>query len=211
MNWSVWLHDPWVLGIGTGIIATVVGGLILYKLTNKKEDVKPLAIETKQENHQAQNVTVNLAPAEKSTYQFPQPENGQASASEVASFKRELKILFIDDKSLDVKIKNLKDYGWEKITQIFNANNIVCDEIREADIIFVDYKNIAKNEEHEGLAVVAALRKQYGDEKWLILFTAHKVPVNAFDFGANAYLPKNSTPYLIEQKLIEAGARLRHK
>lgn len=134
-------------------------------------------------------------------------ENTTGTAK-VGFLKDSARILFIDDLDLESKIINLISAGWKNVIQINEASNIDRTEIREADIIFVDYKGIVKDSEEQGLAVLSALKGRYGNSKWLILYSAHEVPINAFNKGANSYLAKNSSVYELEQKIIEGLVKL---
>ncbi len=132
-----------------------------------------------------------------------------ADIEKIAGYKETAKILFIDDTSQKDKIKNLKKAGWKHIEQISDVHNIDSLEIRESEIIFVDFKGIGEKESEQGLGVLSALKVRYDETKWLILFTAYEVPITAFQKGANDYLAKNSSKYETEQKIIKGLQHLR--
>lgn len=196
------VSNPWVIGIGS----TVIAGAIIYILGFEKNEDKTTV--TKQLNRQVQNVVVNnhigkgYPDISGSKYQGAVP-------SQINAAKEDTRILFIDDLDLKKKIKNLKDAGWCRVSQIKDAPNIDIQEIREADIIFVDYKGIGEfDSEEQGLSVLKALKQRYRDSKYLILYSAHKVPVDAFNRGADNYLQKNSSIYELEQKILEGIAKI---
>lgn len=187
--------DPWVTGIGTAVIAAVIIGLF-----TKKE--KGIALESNSNSENHQEVTVNNYLSQ-DVGPSAQKQNGLHS-NQIDVLKQDTYVLFIDDLDLKKKIKNLSDAGWKRVSQIYYAPNIDSQKIRDANIIFVDYKGIGEiGSKEQGLAVLSALRKRYGDKKYLILYTAHDVPIEAFTSGAHNTLSKNSTIYELEQKIIE--------
>lgn len=217
MNMRSFLENGWTITIIGGvavIFITFVVRAILNQLFPQKEEagITDTVQNNGNNNSQTQTVTVNVphsVPIEPDTKSISSSRTPQEAASQVASFKREIKILFIDDQDLSAKMSNLKGYGWKKIKQVKDAPDVVSEEIREADVIFVDYKGIAMQEKLKGLAVISRIRAQYGNSKWLILFTAHPVPLDAFDVKPDSVAPKNATPYQLEQKIIEGSERLR--
>jgi hypothetical protein len=130
---------------------------------------------------------------------------------EITHYKEYAKILFIDDLDWTDKIKNLQDAGWKNVSQITNPQNLDRIEIREANIIFVDYKGVGKNLKDEGVDVIYALKKRYGDNKWIILYSAQpSVPISATsDKKPDASLAKNSSAYEFEQKILEGLGRIK--
>jgi len=123
---------------------------------------------------------------------------------DVNYYKEYAKILFIDDLDWSDKIKNLKEEGWKNVLQITDTQNLDRIEIREANIIFVDYKGVGKDLKDEGVDVIVALKKRYKDNKWIILYSAENVPISAtLDKRADSSLAKNSSIYEFEQKILE--------
>lgn len=189
-----------------GIMASLIASSIWYFFNKENKNMLDINNPQTQTNTQNQNVTQNV------NLHLPQLQKEvtekTATPDKVSFFKQNLKILFIDDNDLKDKIKNLKGYGWKNVNQIFDAGDVFSQEIRDANVIFVDYKGIAKRENGQGLAVLSALRKNYGNSKWLVLFTAHNVPVDAFDRGADKHMAKNSSPYELEHIIIEGALHL---
>lgn len=170
--------------------------------------LKPKTINSTQSNTQTQNVVVNnIFPGDAKT--ISDSLKDQASSNEVNHLKQETQILFIDDLDLKRKIKNLQDAGWQRVSQIKDVPNIDAQQIRDASIIFVDYKGIGEIKTSEqGLSILSALRNRYGDTKHLILYSAHPVPLDAFKRGAGDYLSKNTTIYELEQKILEGVTKI---
>ena len=192
-------ENVWVVTIGGGAAAGLLTWFIVRLFKAPKKDTTS---GNSVNNSVVNNVNVNV-PQGKNSDISP----GAASLIEIAFYKDNSRILFIDDLDLKSKIKNLMSAGWKNVMQIQTADNLDQKDIREAHIIFVDYKGIGPSKE-QGLAVIQALRERYKTSKWLILYSAHEVPLNAFNRGADSYLAKNSSVYELEQKIIEGLGKI---
>lgn len=191
-------QNIWAITIIGGATATILATFIIRFF---KVGKKPL-----QDQHQQVEVINNISI---NSNEGSQSLSRDSNVSDFAHLKQIGRILFIDDLDLKDKIQNLRNAGWANVSQVFHAKNIDQAEIRDAEVIFVDYKRIGLPAKDQGLAVLAALHKRYGEQKWLILYSAHPVPVNAFNQGARSYLAKNSSVYEVEQKILEGLKGLR--
>jgi len=180
---SSFLSNTWTYTIVGGALATLLGTYVYIKFFSSDKKSEGVQITNSESSSQTDIL--------------------HADTTRIVGFKKTAKILFIDNESLRDKLRGLNNAGWENVKQIREMENVDLSEIREADVVFIDYKGIGGNERDQGLAVVSALKARYGDAKWLILFTAYNVPVTAFDKGANDYLAKNSGVYETEQKIIK--------
>ena len=189
---SSFLSNTWTYTIVGGALATLLGTYVYIKFFSSDK---------KSEGVQITNTINNTFTTNSES--SSQTDILHADTTRIVGFKKTAKILFIDNESLRDKLRGLNNAGWENVKQIREMENVDLSEIREADVVFIDYKGIGGNERDQGLAVVSALKARYGDAKWLILFTAYNVPVTAFDKGANDYLAKNSGVYETEQKIIK--------
>lgn len=91
--------------------------------------------------------------------------------------KRTLRILFIDDHKFPI-VDNLKkaDYQVEWIRDIKKIDD---PRVINSHIIFVDYKGVGKNlSDKEGIGVSMMLKNEYGDSKYLIVFSGENIPNN---------------------------------
>lgn len=205
------LSNNWIEGIGIALISAAILGLIkLFRKYFRQDKKLQPKIENKlvqnQSNKQSQNIVINNHIKESDD---KKPSHREIPPATVNFYKQSTRILFIDDLDLKKKIKNLKNAGWQRIAQIKTAPNIDIDEIQNADIIFVDYKGIGELEtEEQGLSILSALKKRYQDSKYLILYSAHDVPIQTFSRGAHDYLSKNSKIYELEQKILEGIAKI---
>ncbi len=202
---QAFIENPWTIAVLAPIIVAIV--IYIFRLEARAKGLD--SIENRQEAKQVQKVVINNH-LPKQDLEGRAINQKETTSAEVNVLKQDTRVLFIDDLDLKKKIKNLKDAGWAKVSQLKDAPNIDISEIREADIIFIDYKGIGEIESGEqGLSILTALKNRYADSKYMVLYSAHDVPVDAFNRGANAYLSKNSTIYELEQKIIEGRSKIK--
>lgn len=81
-------------------------------------------------------------------------------------------ILFIDDLDMPV-FENLKKAGY-RVRKIRDAKNIGDPEVKNAQIIFVDFDGVGKviSPIHQGAGLVKELKTECGDSKYIVLYTA---------------------------------------
>lgn len=220
------LHEEGTIYVMDGLTLSVIGGLLVaiiigiwrfffvrreksFSSVENVVDASPHQTQ-KTQNNNTQSVTINMDAHNAQDKELENPPESTVSPERVTSLRRNLQILFIDDdeESTTDKIKNIQEYGWERVKLITDAKDIFSADIREAEIIFVDFHGIGNDNPDQGLDVLSALKKQYGDTKWLILFTSYDVPVTTYDRGANDYALKNSTMYELERKIIKGATHL---
>ena len=199
--------NTWVITILGGALATVFGSFFVRKLFEDKKSDNP----DKNLNHLnsivKNKININI-PSERPTINPALTKI--INPKEINYYKETAKILFIDDLDLKNKIGNLVNAGWKNVSQITEADNIDAKEILEANVIFVDYKGVGKKLKEKGLAVAGAIKNRYANNKWVILYSAHPlpIPVGGFDKKANTSLAKNSDIYELEQKILEGLGEL---
>lgn len=187
------LENSWTITIISGIIVAIFGYFFLKEPQNKKDT---------QSSNQSQNVTQTVI-IEKNDKINTEKES-KDKADDLSYLKAKAKILFIED-NVFKKINNLKKFGWN-VSQINNVGSLDIEEIKTANIIFVDYKGVGELSGDHGLGVVERLKEMYSDTKWIIFYSAHKLPLDVYDKGADDFLPKNASVYEMESKIIK-GAR----
>lgn len=82
-------------------------------------------------------------------------------------------ILFIDDLEMPI-VDNLKKAGY-KVKKIRDVKDVDDADVKNSQIIFVDYKGVGKNisQTYEGLGLIERLTEQYPRKKRIILYSAH--------------------------------------
>lgn len=97
------------------------------------------------------------------------------------------KILFIDDEIDDFEIvKTLRKNNYQ-IDTLNDLENLENDIVKNAKIIFVDFKGVGKKfGNQQGIDLIKALKKKYKKKKTIILFSAHNFSLTKeIDAGDN--------------------------
>ncbi len=84
------------------------------------------------------------------------------------------RILFVDDEIDDFFIpKTLKKNDYE-IDTLQDVENLHDKKVKNAKIIFVDFKGVGKSfGKQQGIDLIKALKKEYKKKKTVILFSSH--------------------------------------
>lgn len=138
------------------------------------------------------NQTINVGSIQEST---PQPNAAQSNIVVNHRNKGTVNILFIDDNKVSF-IPAMKKAGYALVSWIKDCDNIHCDKISLADIIFVDVNGVGTNlfPTEQGFGLAKAIKTQF-PKKCVVLYSAEPHYFRK-DFNIlDAVLPKNSEPY----------------
>lgn len=191
------LENPWAITIIGGIIVAIF--IYVFLKDPKKENGQKEQSFTQQ---QTVTQTVIIGKNEEKNNE----KESNSKDQDIGYLKLKARILFIED-DVFKKNSNLKDFGW-KVSQINKVDNLDIDEIKNANIIFVDYKGVGEPSGDQGLGVVQNLREMYGKNKWIIFYSAHKLPLDVYGKGADDFLAKNATVYEMERKIIKGAQKI---
>ncbi len=126
----------------------------------------------------------------------------------IEELRKNIQVLFIDDEPLDSILDNVRQSGWN-VRQVNEVDNIYSDEVKNSDIIFIDYKNVGSKltPTEEGIGLLKYLRHKY-PTKHLIFFSGYAgfIPGHEVHSIANGWIQKNSDPYVYVER-IEAAAK----
>lgn len=124
--------------------------------------------------------------------------------------KRSVRILFVDDESVDHLINNISQAGWN-VSYTNEISNLDSDEIKNADIIFLDYKNVGVKltPTEEGIGLLKAIRKKYPN-KHLIFYSGYAgfIPGHEVHGIADDWIQKNSDPYVYIDRIEDAAKKI---
>ena len=104
-------------------------------------------------------------------------------------------ILFIDDDP-EYKIDNiLTKMGFRHIVKIADVTSVELTEIKQAEILFVDYNNVGKEVfgEKEGLGAALAIKKLYPSKK-VVMNSAYPHMYDSDLKYLDGLISKNSAP-----------------
>jgi len=124
--------------------------------------------------------------------------------------KRRARVLFVDDESVYYLISNINQAGWN-VSHVSEITNFDSDEIRNADIIFLDYKNVGVKltPTEEGIGLLKVIRKKY-PEKHLIFYSGYAgfIPGHEVHGIADDWIQKNSDPYVYINRIEDAAKKI---
>lgn len=179
INWIIQNKEWLFSGLGLSILASMKWILNLFtKNRNSDERAECNVI----------NQTINIDPtcvAEKNDI-----NNGPIKKS-----KSTVIILFIDDNKVSF-IQAMKKAGYSIIRFLKDCNNIQCQQVVDADIIFVDVNGVAMSlfPKEQGFGLAKAIKEQYPN-KCVVLYSAEPQYFNKDYNILDSVLPKNSEPY----------------
>ncbi|MGB8815661.1 MAG: hypothetical protein WCC74_00250 [Minisyncoccia bacterium] len=125
----------------------------------------------------------------------------------IEELKKSTNILFVDDEDSSARLKIIRDAGWN-VNQINEVTNFNSEDIKRADIIFMDYIGVGKvlTPTEEGIGLLKNIKSRY-PEKFLIFYSGYAgfIPGHEFHKVADAWIDKHADTYVyIDQ--IEAAA-----
>ncbi|MFL9690673.1 response regulator [Aeromonas veronii] len=195
------LNKEWVFsGIGIPLIA------ISWKLLTKKDHTSSENTSRESETNTNTNTNTNTIVI-KNGMNNSAPSTSNENQKEI--IKSKANILFIDDDIKFKVIKILKNAGWINTKILKDLNAIDQQDVKDADIIFVDIQGVGKSLDFrdEGLGLTIALKSKF-PEKAVIIYSAEQNGDRFHDAirVADSLLAKNSEPYEFEV-LIEKYIR----
>lgn len=126
----------------------------------------------------------------------------------VDELRKRIQILFVDDDPLNYILENIRKSGWN-VRQVNEINSLYAEEVKNSDIIFVDYKGVGTTltPTEEGIGLLKYLRSKYPN-KHLIFLSGYAgfIPGHEVHDIANGWIQKNADPYIYIER-IEAAAK----
>lgn len=181
INWIIQNKEWLFSGLGLCILASMKWILNLFtKYKNRKSDERAEC--------NLINQTINIDP--KCVVEKKENNNGSIKKS-----KSTVIILFIDDNKVSF-IQAMKKAGYSIIRFLKDCNNIQCQQVVDADIIFVDVNGVAMSlfPKEQGFGLAKAIKEQYPN-KCVVLYSAEPQYFNKDYNILDSVLPKNSEPY----------------
>lgn len=131
-------------------------------------------------------VTYLVKPKEKSN---PNP------SGDLTNNKLTKRILFIDDEKF-LLVGILKQAGWINTKWIRDVVDLDNNDVKVADIIFIDINGVGKTlyPKDQGLGLAVALKTKY-NQKFIVVYSAESQRVHKAYSMVDACLPKDADPY----------------
>ncbi|MCC7701651.1 response regulator [Janthinobacterium sp. GW460P] len=196
-----WLQTnvEWIFsGFGVAIAITLWG--FVKKPRQEKIEPSPITINN--------TISNNVTPEKNNEKKIGQPENLENENP----FKKNTRILFIDDDIKFQVVSILKTAGWKNTKILKDIPALDCFDVNDSNILFIDIQGVGKalGFSDEGLGLALAIKKKYPMKK-VIIYSAQTTgerfhqALRTVDYS----LPKNSEPYefirLIEEYSCEIG------
>lgn len=125
----------------------------------------------------------------------------------IEEIKKRTQVLFVDDEDFSAKLSSIRGAGWN-VNQINDVTNFNCEEVKNADIIFMDYVGVGKvlTPSEQGIGLLREIKKRYPG-KFIIFLSGYAglIPGHEVHSIADAWIDKHADSYVyIDQ--IEAAA-----
>jgi len=195
------------------IVSIVAGIAAIIALFFVRKKTKQVATDEEAQNRlgnfannvgaNGNQVTVNV----NSEPESPASKVKQAfDVSDVASLKRSVRVLFIDDDKDFKIVKVLKKMGWDYVKIVTDISSLENASLMEAHVVFVDIQGVGKAMQcsDEGLGLTLAIRRRHPDKK-LIIYSAEEEGPRFHDAfqAANYSLKKFVDPIRFEDAIVK--------
>lgn len=132
---------------------------------------------------------------------------------ELEEIKKRAQILLVDNEPLESLMSNIRQAGWN-VKQLREIENLDSEVLKNADIIFVDYKDVGAilTPTEEGIGLLKVLKRKYTD-KHIIFFSGYAgfIPGHEFHDIADGWIQKNADPYIYIERIEEAAREIYDK
>jgi hypothetical protein len=130
----------------------------------------------------------------------------------IEEIKKITKILFVDDEDFGVTLSTIRNAGWN-VNQINDVTNFDSEDIKGADIIFMDYIGVGNvlTPKESGIGLLKSIKKRY-PEKFIVFCSGYAghIPGNEVHSIADAWIDKHADAFIYVDQ-IEAAARKIHE
>lgn len=187
MSW-IMNNKEWLF---SGIGATIIGGIgTFWGIWTKRGKHTPLDNKNVLNSQQ----TVNIYNGVETPIFTKEPSKEEETKSNTDK-KLTTHILFIDDEKFD-NVDILKQAGWIYTKRIKDIKRIDCDEVKTANIVFVDINGVGATlfPKEQGLGVAAKIKEMY-PQKYVVVYSAQPQQLHQFLNRVDAILPKDADPY----------------
>lgn len=203
MDWIISNKDWLFSGLGVSIAFTLITWVFNKK--NRTDNLSSPETGTSITINNQNNSTIDTSPKSPSEHPSQVSTRGAGVANTLEAFKNSTHILFIDDDIRFKVVKILTKSGWVHTKLVKDAETLDDNEIRQADILFIDVQGVglALGFNDEGLGLALAIKDKYPLKKVVIYSAETKGDrFHAALRKADSFLPKNADPYEF-QKIVE--------
>jgi ActR/RegA family two-component response regulator len=128
----------------------------------------------------------------------------------VTELKEKTHVLFVDDEDFGTRLQSIRDAGWS-VNQITDVTDFNCPAVERANIIFMDYIGVGRalTPTDEGIGLLKEIKRRY-PEKFLVFYSGYAgfIPGHEFHNIADAWIAKNSDPYVFIDQIEDAAKKI---
>ncbi|MCK2126747.1 hypothetical protein MX652_08605 [Thauera aromatica] len=154
-------------------------------------------------NTNTNNVTVTVSPPSSPHQAATAVDLGKTR--DVATLKRNVRVLFIDDDKGFKTVGVLKKMGWEHTKTVTDITSLEQLALSEAHVVFVDIQGVGKAMRYaeEGLGLAQAIKRRYPEKK-VIIYSAQEEGERFHQAlqEADYNLPKTAEPIRFEDTIV---------
>jgi hypothetical protein len=128
----------------------------------------------------------------------------------IEELKKITRILFVDDEDFSAKLSTIRDAGWS-VSQIKDVTNFNSEEIKNADVIFMDYNGVGKvlTPSDEGIGLLKSIKKRY-PEKFMVFYSGYAgfIPGHEVHSIADAWIDKHADSFVYIDQIEAATIKI---
>lgn len=128
----------------------------------------------------------------------------------IDEIKKKTQVLFVDDEDFSATLEIIRGAGWNA-RQINDITNFQSEEIKNSDIIFMDYIGVGKilTPKDEGIGLLKQLKSRY-PEKFIIFYSGYAgyIPGHEFHSIVDAWIDKHADPYVYIDQIEVAAIKI---
>lgn len=121
--------------------------------------------------------------------------------------KKRAQILFVDDETHESLLSTIREAGWN-VRHVKDITNFDSPEVKEADVIFMDYKGVGTTmtPTEEGIGLAKVLKEKY-PLKRVIFYSGYAgfIPGHEIHGVADGWVSKNSDPFVYIAHIEESA------
>ncbi len=128
----------------------------------------------------------------------------------IDEIKKKTQVLFVDDEDFSAILEIIRGAGWNA-RQITDIKNFQSEEIKNSDIIFMDYIGVGKTltPKDEGIGLLKQIKSRY-PKKFVIFYSGYAgfIPGHEFHSIADAWIDKHADPYVYIDQIELAANKI---
>ena len=135
---------------------------------------------------------------------------GKKPLPPIEEIKKAIKVLFVDDEDFSARLSTIRDAGWN-VNQIHEVTNFDSEDIKSADIIFMDYMGVGKTltPKEGGIGLLKSIKKRY-PKKFIVFYSGYAgfIPGHEVHSIADAWIDKHADTFVYIDQIEDAATKV---